>query len=370
MRRVAVSLGAVVLLSAAPALAVTVDEVPNPRATGVWVADLVDAIDAGTESRINRAIDSIEKEQGVEIAVVCVESVDAPTPKDFATSLFNRWGIGKAGKNNGLLVLLVRGQRRLEMETGYGTEAVLTDGWLKSMQGTEMVPFFKAGDYGSGIEAGVNASISRLRRFPDGIPPGTPPESHATPIQGARAAPSPHEGGAGWGWLLFGGVFVVGGGGLAAWTHRQNRTCPTCKVLMKMVPEEEDDVHLDEGQQTEERLGSIDYQFYTCGSCDFTHLIPVRAWFSGYSSCMACHYRAARCTSVTIEHATYSSTGLEELTTHCSHCNHSHVRTRTIPRKTQSSSSSSGSSFGGGGGGGGSSFGGGSSGGGGAGSSW
>ncbi len=370
MRGLALSFAAVVLLIAPAALAESVTQVPNPRAQGVWVSDPIDAIDGNVEARINRAIDSIHADQGVEIAVVCVESVDTPTPKDFATALFNHWGIGKAGKDNGLLVLLVRGQRRLEMETGYGLESVLTDGWLKTMQGAEMVPFFKAGDHGSGLEAGVNASISRLRKYPSGVPAGTDdpsPQRVASPGSTARGVPA-EEPPSPWSWLLIGGVAVGGAGGIGAWTHRKNRTCPTCKVRMTMIPEEEDDAQLDEGQKTEERLGSVDHQFYVCNGCDFNKLIPVRAWFSGYGTCHSCSYKTSETSSHVIEHATYTSTGLREVTVHCKHCGHHDVSTRTIPMKVQSSSSSSSSS--GGGSGGGSSFGGGRSGGGGAGSSW
>jgi uncharacterized protein len=141
---------------------------------------------------------------------------------------------------------------------------------------------------------------------------------------------------------------------------------------MAMLPEDEDDAKLDRGQQTEEQLGSIDYQFYYCTQCDFTKLIVSKKWFSGYSRCSSCGYRTSTTSSHTVRAATYDSSGLEEINTRCEHCGASSTHTRTIPRKvrTQSSSSSSyggGGSFGGSSGG---SFGGGSSGGGGAGSSW
>ena len=42
------------------------------------------------------------------VAVVVVNTADASTPKEFTTALFNRWGIGKAGANNGLLVVVSR----------------------------------------------------------------------------------------------------------------------------------------------------------------------------------------------------------------------------------------------------------------------
>jgi uncharacterized protein len=366
-----------VLLLLRSALAIRVEEVPNPRATNVWVADTVDVIDEAAEARINKMIDAIAAEQGVEIAVVTVESVDSATPKDFATSLFNHWGIGKAGNDNGLLVLLVRGERRLEMETGYGTEAVLTDGWLKSMQQRDMVPAFKAGDYGAGLEAGVSASIERLRQRPEGIPADTGRDSP----EGAKRAgtASSPGGGDAWLWFLIAAICGVSGAAVFRWRYQKNRTCPTCKVRMTKLSEEADDEHLDEGQRAEEEVKSVDYQFYCCTQCDFTRLIPVENWFSPYNRCSECGYETCLKTSNVIEPATYSSTGLREIITQCAHCDHHTRRTKTIPRKVQSKSSWSSSTFSSSGfsssgfsssssssG----SFGGGSSGGGGAGSSW
>lgn len=402
-----------VLLCASTALAIPPSGVPNPRSRDSWVADMADIIDAPTEARLDELITEAEAASGVEIAVVTVDSVSTPTPKDFATELFNLWQVGKAGEDNGLLVLMVVSERRLEMETGYGLEADLTDGWLQSMQQRLMVPSFRAGNYGTGLERGVAASIRRLgggaavpdnevaallqdmqnegnepeadrltelleeieegnEALPD-LPPGLfgpPPTSTQEPLP-AMSAPPPPSSSTPWGWVLSGLGLLGFAGGFKSWRYRADRTCPTCKIRMAMVPDDEDDVHWDEGQKTEEMLGSIDYQFHHCTQCEFTKVITVKKWFSGYSDCGSCGYRAKTTSSRTIRSPTYSSSGTEEITTNCKHCGANTRHTRTIPRLQRSSSSSSGGggSFGGGGGGGGS-FGGGSSGGGGSGSSW
>jgi uncharacterized protein len=376
MRIVAAALGSLALLVAAPALAMSIHEVPNPRARGSWIADTNDMIDAATEARLDQAISAFEAERGAEIAVVCVESVDTPTPKDFATGLFNLWHVGKAGKDDGLLVLMVRGERRLEMETGYGLEPVLTDGWLKTMQQDEMIPFFKAGDYGAGLEAGVRASIARLRAYPDGVPAGAEP-----PRRAAVAPPTARGGSTGggrWPLFLFGGFVVLAGGAWRVLAQRAERTCPRCRILMTMVPEDEDDALLGAGEQAEEDVGSIDHQLYQCATCDFGKHIRVESWLSSMRTCRSCGYKTARRSSRTIREPTYTSTGLREVTRSCLHCHHDEIDHESIPMRTRSTSSSSGfsggSSWSGGsssfGSSSSSSFGGGSSGGGGAGSSW
>ncbi len=348
----------VVLGSAtASAQVYSVEQVPNPRDQNGWVADQAGILSDADEAELNAAISGIHSEQGIEIAVVTVPNVAAATPKDFATELFNYWGIGDRQSNNGLLVLMVVGQRRLEMETGYGTEAVLTDGWLKSMQEKVMIPEFKDGDFGAGVKRGVDECITRLRQYPDGIPVGI--ASNTFEDNSPPEVP--------WWLMVLAPLLGVGGAG-AWWKHRRDRTCPMCKTKMQMIPEDEDDEKLGEGQRLEERLGSVDYQFWYCIDDDFHRLLKVNKWFSGFANCRKCNFRTMSVSTRTVRSPTYTSTGLEEITEDCRHCSHHSVRHRTLPKRTPPSSSSSSSSYSSSSGG--SSFGGGSSGGGGAGSSW
>lgn len=340
--------------------AVSVDDVPNPRRHGVWVTDMANVLEPTVEANLNRIIQEAEDDLAVEIAVVTVSDVDAPTPKDFATELFNTWGIGKAASNNGMLVLLVVDARRLEMETGYGTETVLTDGWLKSMQEAEMVPAFKEGRYGAGIYTGVEKSIERLRNYAEtGVLPEASGGYDGGDDGSAPLLPI----------LLFAGGGVVGGGAIARrWKYKKDRTCTVCGEMMQMLPEEEDDAHLSGGQQMEETIGSVDWQYWYCEPCGDGKLLEVSKWFSGYKRCPSCHRKTMTVTHSTIRAATTYSSGLREVVKECANCNFRRRTTHTIPRVSTSSSSSGGGFSSGGGGGG--SFGGGSSGGGGAGSSW
>ena len=259
------------LAFANPAWSLSVEDVPNPRAANRWVSDVADVFSAPEEVRLDKLIDALHTDLGVEIAVVTVETVDTPTPKAFATELFNTWGIGDARSNNGLLVLLVLSERRLEMETGYGLEGVLSDRWLKSMQESQMVPAFKQGAFGRGIEGGIVAVDDRLRRNAGG----------ESPTQWADDGPSkPSDlfilGTVGSIPILLTGLVLV-----RKRKRRIERTCPSCQIEMPLLDETEDDAHLEEGQQTEEALGSIDYRVHICSRCGFHRVTPNRKWFSG-----------------------------------------------------------------------------------------
>lgn len=345
------------LCSAALAAPLTPDQVPSPRARSSWVADLAGVVSPEQEQEIDHAVGALHAELGAEIAVVAVDEVQG-RPKDFATALFNHWGVGDAEANNGVLVLLVVDARRVEIETGYGVEGILPDGWLGRMMDEAMVPRFKAGELGAGLVAGTEALVDRLRQHPVETRLGT----GGAVTGGSEVDPWPH-----------GGLALVVGAGAASplllvgglyWHGRRRRRCPVCKQEMEELSEEAEDAHLDEGQQHEEQLGSRDYEVRVCHEHEQVRIIPKNRWFSGYSSCRRCGYRTSRRRQRTLRAATYTHGGRVQVTETCEHCGHHGVHTYSTPRLTRSSSSS------GGGGGGGSSFGGGRSGGGGAGRSW
>jgi len=356
---------ALVFFSAQTLFAMSIAEVPNPRLNNQWVSDTAGLLSPEIRQSINATLTRLNKSTGVEVALVTVEKVDTATPKEFATDLFNRWGVGQKKSQTGLLILLVHGERRLEMETGYGMEAVLSDGWLKRMQMEKMVPLFKQNNYAQGLAAGVDAINQRIHQkssllalSASGVPSDLDDEGGEVPW---------------WIWVFgIGGGGALSGFGIKRYRHKKDRTCPTCKKPMEMLSEEEDDAHLDAGQITEEQIGSIDYQYYYCTGCEFHRILREKSWFSSHQKCNQCGYRTLKKHTRVLEHPTTYSSGLEETTADCAHCDFHSRHTRRLPRIVQTTSSSGGGSgfSGGGGGGGGGSFGGGSSGGGGAGSSW
>ncbi|TXD37480.1 TPM domain-containing protein [Lujinxingia vulgaris] len=359
----------ITLMLPAMASAMSPEEVPNPRERGEWIADEAGLLDSSHHKSINRALTHLEAHTGIEIAVVTVRSVDSPTPKDFTTELFNLWGIGKADLDNGLLIVLVTGERRLEMETGYGLEGVLTDGWLKTMQEREMVPRFREGDFAGGLKDGIFAVDRRLREDPLEFIDSEGDDNLSASSTRSPSLPKIPL----WGWLL--GVFGVVGCTAAA-RYKWMRTCPKCKGTMRLLEEHEEDDHLEGGKQTEESIGSISYDVYECQSCGDLRIQGISHWFSGFAACPDCSHRTLKSHHDVIQKPTYTSTGIKEVIVRCAHCDHLSRTRVTLPRLTHASSSSSGGGISGGGGGGfsggggGGSFGGGSSGGGGAGSSW
>ncbi|MDE5690466.1 MAG: TPM domain-containing protein, partial [Duncaniella sp.] len=104
------------------AKAITVDEVPNVHVAdrSRYVSNPSAVLSDAAVSSLDAEIGSLWTDTSVELAVVAVDRVDASmTPEEFATKLFEKWGIGKKDKDNGILVLLSRDDHAAIIRTGY-----------------------------------------------------------------------------------------------------------------------------------------------------------------------------------------------------------------------------------------------------------
>ena len=123
-----------------------VNDVPNVRLVnaGSAVSNPDGTLSASAVDEVDRKLVALQRQISIEVAVVVISSIGDDTPEDFGISLFRKWGIGKAQKNNGLLILLVTGDRLVRFEVGYGLEGVITDAISKRIQTTRMMPYLRA----------------------------------------------------------------------------------------------------------------------------------------------------------------------------------------------------------------------------------
>ena len=105
---------------------------------------------------------ALEQKTGIETVVAVVPSIGQEDCFNFCHQLLNQWGVGKKGKNNGLVILLVTDQRCIQFYTGYGLEGDLPDAICKRIQTKYMIPYLKDGNWNEGMVAGVKATCARL----------------------------------------------------------------------------------------------------------------------------------------------------------------------------------------------------------------
>lgn len=136
-----------------------VGSVPSPKDRGqdYYVSNPDRILSAGVVDSLNRLAHLVEAKTSAELAVVVVEDFVGDDDFQFALDLFNRWGIGKASANNGLLLFVSPQKRAYRFITGYGMEAVLPDALLKRIGESLLVPRFREGDYDGGVLAAMDA---------------------------------------------------------------------------------------------------------------------------------------------------------------------------------------------------------------------
>ena len=326
-----------------------------PTASDPYLNDYAQVIRPEDAASIRQSLATLETNHGIEAVVLTINSIQDydtgdSTIESFATNLFNSWGIGNADRNDGILTLVAVSDRnvRIEVGAGYGDSLNFA---MQSIIDEYMVPNFKQNDYSSGILQGTEAIIRRVT---------TPEETSAQPLSPQPTSPSVSptyetQNNNYQPWLLGGSAAGLGGIGLTLrqFFRYRRRRCPDCGKEMVRLDESSDNQYLDEGQNVEEQLGSVDYDVWQCPNCTNHDIHRYGSLFSQYKTCSQCQYKTLSSRREVIHPATYSSSGTAEVTETCQHCSYCNTYTVTIPRKERPSSggSSGGSSSSGGGGG-------------------
>jgi uncharacterized protein len=115
-----------------------------------YVSDFAGIIDAQSQAKLEALSKKLDQEKSAQLAIVTVEKLNGMPIKDFATQLFNRWGIGDKETNRGVLILLSKDDHQYRVATGLGLELILTDEKCAAL-GKEMVPQLRKGEYGAAL---------------------------------------------------------------------------------------------------------------------------------------------------------------------------------------------------------------------------
>src|SRR6185295_1187940 len=89
-----------------------------------YVSDFAGVIDAQSKAELENYCTRVEQQTGAEIALVTIDSLSGEPIEDVANTIFRAWGVGKKGKDEGVLMLLSIGDRRTRLEVGYGLEPI------------------------------------------------------------------------------------------------------------------------------------------------------------------------------------------------------------------------------------------------------
>ncbi|MDB4920655.1 YgcG family protein [Mucilaginibacter sp.] len=98
-----------------------------------------------------------------QIAIVIIKSVGDYDINEFGQKLGRAWGIGEKGKNNGILILVAVGDRKVAIQTGYGAEGAVPDVITHQIIQNDITPRFKQGDYYGGLDDGTSKLMQYMK---------------------------------------------------------------------------------------------------------------------------------------------------------------------------------------------------------------
>lgn len=145
----------VLLLAGSGIKAQTFPDKPNRL-----VNDYTQTLSAEQIQQLEQKLVAFDDSTSTQVAVVLINSLEGYDVADYAVRLAETWGIGGAKNNNGVLLLVSLGDRKVTIQTGYGIEGVLPDAITKRIITREITPYFKEGNYYGGLAAGTDAIIA------------------------------------------------------------------------------------------------------------------------------------------------------------------------------------------------------------------
>jgi uncharacterized protein len=147
------------------------------------VTDLAGLMPPDRAQALQERLAAFERETGHQITVLTIPSLQGDVLENFSIRVAEAWKIGQKGFDNGAILLIVRDDRKLRIEVGYGLEGVLPDAIANRIIREVIVPRFRDNDYPGGIEAGVNAILQ--------VTKGEPlPENARSANRGSSSRPS------------------------------------------------------------------------------------------------------------------------------------------------------------------------------------
>lgn len=163
MKRFFILLLLVFFYATAEARPYSVEEIPNVQLSNRYkfTSNPDGILSQAAVARIDSICYDLRHRGIAQTAVVAVAEIDSDDVFEFAYELFSKWGVGSKS-NSGIGILLVEEAREIRFVTGYGVEGVLPDAICKRIQTQYMLPYFRNGDYSSGMVTGVEAIRSVL----------------------------------------------------------------------------------------------------------------------------------------------------------------------------------------------------------------
>jgi len=127
------------------------------------VMDLTGSLSAAERAGLNQQLQALSEQSGSQVAVLIVPTTEPESIEQYSIRVVDLWKLGRKRIDDGALLLVAKNDRTVRIEVGRGLEGAIPDAVAKRIVEEIIIPEFRAGRFGAGISAGVNAIIGLIR---------------------------------------------------------------------------------------------------------------------------------------------------------------------------------------------------------------
>lgn len=135
---------------------------PNIPEPTNYVVDSANIIDDNVEIQLNQKLKEFSNKG--EIAVLTIDTISPFSIEEYGVKVGDKWKVGKAGLDNGAIIIVVAKDRKVRIETGRGTESLVTDAQAGYILDNDMIPLLKVGNWTGAINKGVDSLINQMSK--------------------------------------------------------------------------------------------------------------------------------------------------------------------------------------------------------------
>lgn len=134
-----------------------------PEKPNTLVNDYANVLSADQKQALENKLVTFNDSSSTQIAVAILKSIGDYDINEYAVELGRKWGVGQNGKNNGIMIVVAVGDRKISIQTGYGLEGALPDIYAKRIIDNDIKPNFRAGNYYAGLDEATTSIIKYTR---------------------------------------------------------------------------------------------------------------------------------------------------------------------------------------------------------------
>jgi uncharacterized protein len=133
-----------------------------PRLQG-YVNDYAGMISMSVRGELERELKSFEQTDSTQVVILTLPSLEGESIEEFSIKVADQWRIGQKNKDNGVILVVAKQERKIRLEVGRGLEGRLTDLLAGRIVDLSLKPNFKRGDFDAGFKAGITSIIDAVR---------------------------------------------------------------------------------------------------------------------------------------------------------------------------------------------------------------